>query len=53
MIRGYLSFDARHRWSFEQRQKNGKVVTFSLLDDLPFTWQDRVNEGTLVPGWQS
>jgi hypothetical protein len=53
MVRGYLVFDGHHRWCFEQRARNGKVITFSSLSDLPLTWSERVNEGTLIPGWQS
>jgi hypothetical protein len=53
LIRGHLSFDAHHRWYFEQRAKNDKVLRFALLDDLPFAWESQVHEGSLIPGWQS
>jgi hypothetical protein len=53
MVRGYLAFDALHGRCFEQRAKDGKVITFDPLADLPLSWEDRINEATLIPGWQS
>jgi hypothetical protein len=45
LIRGYLAIGTHRRWCYEQRAKNGKVLRFALLDDLPFSWESRVHEG--------
>jgi hypothetical protein len=37
MVQGYLAFDAHQRWCFKQRARNGKVITFAPLADLPLS----------------
>ena len=52
MVRGYLSFDACHRWCFEQRSRHGKLIQFLPLFALPHTWEQRIIDGSFIPGWQ-
>jgi hypothetical protein len=46
------TLDDATRWQFIQKTKSGRSTFTLLLPDLPIAWQDRVNEGSIVLGWQ-
>jgi hypothetical protein len=48
--KGALDLDEDHDWIFVVRDRNGKVVMEYTLVDLPYTWNTRLVEGTLVVG---
>ena len=39
-------------WVFEQRTKSGRTTFTYVLADLPVTWKEPLNEGTITLGWQ-
>jgi hypothetical protein len=45
-----LDLDEDQDWIFVVRNRNGKVVMEYTLVDLPYTWNTRLVEGTLVIG---
>jgi hypothetical protein len=48
--KGALDLDEDQDWIFVVRNRNGKVVMEYTLVDLPYTWNTRLVEGTLVVG---
>jgi hypothetical protein len=48
--KGALDLDEDQDWIFTVRDRNGKVVMEYTLVDLPYTWNTRLVEGTLVVG---
>jgi hypothetical protein len=48
--KGALDLDDNQDWIFVVRDRNGKVVMEYTLVDLPYTWNVRLLEGTLVVG---
>ncbi len=48
--KGALDLDDDQDWIFVVRDRNGKVVMEYTLVDLPYTWNVRLLEGTLVVG---
>jgi hypothetical protein len=46
--KGALDLDDDQEWIFVVRDRNGKVVMDYTLVDLPYTWNIRLLEGTLV-----
>jgi hypothetical protein len=48
--KGALDLDDNQDWIFVVRDRNGKVVMECTLVDLPYIWNTRLVEGTLVVG---
>ena len=50
--RGYLELDADNDWEFVTRNLEGRIVESVPLMDLAYSWKYRLQENSLVLGWQ-